>query len=343
MSPPTIREWTTPESARKLRLDHYLVQSFPELSRAKVQKLIASGKVLVDGKAVKANFILSSGEHIHLELQDEVPPHVLTPHTLELAILYEDGDLLVFNKPAGISVHPGAGTREPTIVEALFHHYQSGKHADAKSKLRPGIVHRLDKDTSGLMVYAKNEYAQLHLSKQFASKQIPREYLALLDGLLQEPRWEYESYLYRDPRNRKRFASISEKSYVQKYGREPEKGSGYRLAQSLFVREETYQWRLTLASVFLRTGRTHQIRVHSKDLSCPVLGDPVYNSPHEFPKVFDPELRKKLGSLKRQILHAKTLGFVHPRSGKELRFEAAPPSDFQEILDLLKPYKDPHA
>ncbi len=328
-----------PSNAQSQRLDIWLASELPHLSRAKIQKLIRRSKILVDGKNVKANWILKEGQSIHIEIDKEIPSARITPHPMKLDILYEDEDLLVLNKSAGISVHPGAGTQEPTLIEGVFH-WLGRTQTEAGENIRPGIVHRLDKDTTGVMVYAKNEHAQSHLSKQFANKQNQREYIAILDGLLKQDRIEHESYLYRDPVHRKRFASISAKDFKERFGQEPKEGTGYRLAKSLFVKKASYQSRLTLASITLRTGRTHQIRVHSKDLMCPVLGDPIYNTPHEWPKSFSMELRKQISSLKRQMLHARILGFIHPLSGKEMVFEAPLPEDFQNILNLLSPLQD---
>lgn len=328
-----------PDTGHKQRLDRWLTETIPDLSRAKIQKLITRGKILVNGQTVKANRQLRSGEQIHIEVEAEAPSLLLKPHPMKLDILFEDDELLVLNKAAGISVHPGAGEREPTLVEGVLH-WLGRKSEELENSIRPGIVHRLDKDTTGLMVYAKNERTQSDLSKQFASKKLPREYLALLDGFLAHSQIEHETYLFRDPQHRKRFASIREDAYIKRFGHPVKAGTGYRLANTLFLRQESYQSRITLASIFLRTGRTHQIRVHSKDLQCPVLGDPLYNSNHEFPKSIPLTLRKKMASLKRQMLHARTLAFIHPRSGEEMRFEAPVPTDFQELLELLRPLKD---
>jgi len=328
-----------PENFERKRLDHYLNEALPDLSRSKIQKLIERGLVLVDGRKCKANFLLRSKHEISIEVEEERPSKVLIPHPMHLDILFEDDDLLVLNKAAGISVHPGSGTREPTLVEGVFH-WLGRSQNEVGNNIRPGIVHRLDKDTTGVMVYAKNERTQSNLSKQFASKQIPREYLALLDGYLEQSSLEHESYLYRDPAHRKRFASISAEAYFKKFGHEVKAGSGYRLAKTLFIRKETYRSRITLASLFLRTGRTHQIRVHSKELQCPLLGDPIYNQNHEFPKTIPLEIRKVFSTLKRQMLHARTLGFIHPTTEKEMRFEAPLPDDFKNLLLLLEPLKD---
>ena len=321
------------------RLDRWLAEEVPDLSRTKIQKLIAREKVFVDGKLAKANLMLKSGEFIYIEHEEERPSLILRPHPMDLDILYEDDDLLVINKPAGLTVHPGAGTKEPTLVEGVFH-WLGRKQSDAGMNIRPGIVHRLDKDTTGAIVYAKNEKTQSHLAKQFAQKDIPREYIALLDGFLEKSSFEVQSYLYRDPKERKRFASITAEAFEKKFGHPVKEGMGYRLAQSQFVRKETYGSRITLASIFLRTGRTHQIRVHSEVLRAPVMGDPIYNHAHEFPKLFPILLRKKFAELKRQMLHAKVLGFIHPSTGKELRFEAPLPDDFKELLELISLFRD---
>lgn len=334
-----IIELKITEEGRKQRLDRWLAEELPDLSRSKIQKLIAREKITVDGKLAKANFIFRSGEYVRIEFDEEKASARLTPHPMDLDIIFEDEDLLVLNKPAGLTVHPGAGTREPTLIEGVFH-WLGRTQKDARGNIRPGIVHRLDKDTTGVMVYAKNERTQSHLAKQFAAKTTPREYIALLDGLLAHNKIEHETYLYRDPQERKRFASITASAYEKHFGHPVKEGSGYRLAKSLFLKKESYASRITLASIFLRTGRTHQIRIHSKDLLCPVLGDPIYNQNHEFPKLIPLDIRKKFATLKRQMLHARTLGFVHPTSGKELSFEAPLPDDFKELVDLLTPLKD---
>lgn len=334
-----ILEFEIPNSANGQRLDRWVSENNTDLSRAKIQKLIKRGRVLVNGKRPKSSFILKTGQHLRIEVEAERPSARLIPQAMTLDVLYEDDQVLVLNKPAGISVHPGAGTSVATLIEGVMHRL-GRKETQAGDNIRPGIVHRLDKDTTGVMVYAKDEVTQAHLSKQFASKLIPREYIALLDGQLKQESIEYETYLYRDPQHRKRFASISEKDYIKKFGQPVKAGSGYRIAKTKFIKNRSYQSRLTLASIFLRTGRTHQIRVHSKDLQCPVLGDPIYNSPHEYPKVFPLELRKKISELKRQMLHARTLGFIHPKTGIEMNFEAPLPEDFQELLNALKPFQD---
>ncbi len=320
------------------RLDLWLAEQLPELSRSKVQKLIERQCIRVNGKLVKASFKLQDGDIVDAIIEAEASSLRLVPHTMPLDIVYEDEALIVLNKAAGITVHPGAGTTAPTLVEGVLA-WLGRAGAEGSENIRPGVVHRLDKDTTGLMVYAKSEYAHFHLAKQFAAKQIPREYLALLDGYLALPRLEYESYLFRDPSHRQRFASLSLDAFVRRFpggGQHP----GFRWAKSVFERQQSFGERISLAKISLYTGRTHQIRVHAKALQCPVLGDQVYNQAHEFPQSFSVPIRRAVAGLKRQMLHAFKLGFIHPLSGQEMHFSAPPPRDFQDLVDLLAPFQD---
>ncbi|MBI2603432.1 MAG: RluA family pseudouridine synthase [Deltaproteobacteria bacterium] len=327
------------EDAAPVRVDIWLALHLPDASRAKIQRLVERGKILVNGIAVKRSHLLRTGDSVEVVWEDEADSLVLKPSPLDLSILFEDEDLIVVDKPAGVSVHPGAGKRQTTLVEGILH--KLGKEASKDLGFRPGLVHRLDKDTTGVMVYAKNESTQLKLAKQFASRQIKREYLALLDGYLKAARIIYESYLFRDPLHRQRFASLTAEAYEAKFGRPIEKApSKFRRAVSTFTKKKTYGNRLTLASISLQTGRTHQIRVHSQDLKCPVLGDQLYNRYHEFPLHFAPELRKQVSNLPRQMLHAKSLGFRHPRTLEDMEFKAPLPKDLGELLNSLEPYRD---
>lgn len=323
------------------RLDLWLARQLPDLSRAKIQRLIEHTKILVNAKKVKPSYQLSPGDQVSVSIEQEAPSPFLMPRPMHLNILYEDSDLLVLNKPAGLTVHPGAGTRgEATLVEGVLHWLGRDAIKD-ENDLRPGIVHRLDRDTTGVMVYAKNERSQVHLCRQFAAKRVPREYAALLDGYLADSRVEYESYLCRDPKNRQRFTSITEQDFLVRFGKPiSERSRGFRWAKSAFVRQHSYQRRLTYASVFLYTGRTHQIRVHSKALGAAVLGDKLYAKAFEGPRTFPPELKEKIAGLRRQMLHARVLEILHPTSGQEMRFEAPLPDDFCEIIELLEPFKD---
>ena len=324
------------------RLDLVLAARLGEVSRAKIQKLIARGAVTVNGVVVaRSKEPVGAGDVVELTWL-EAEPSPLTPVPMELDILYEDEQLLVLCKPAGITVHPGAGDNGATLVQGLLYHagrLGQPEVTDPTAWLRPGIVHRLDKDTSGVMVVAKTDKAHAALARQFHDKTtLVREYAALLDGRMAQTEILYESYLHRDPRSRLKFASLPVAGYrllVQEKGREP---TGYRYARSLFKREQTYADRLTLARVRLFTGRTHQIRVHALSLGVPILGDQTYHRPTQLPQTFAPEIRAAVFGLSRQMLHARTLGFRHPVSGEAMHFEALYPPDFQEILALLAPY-----
>ena len=308
------------------RIDVWLAQTFPTLSRSKIQKGIKSGKVIINGLTCKPNTVIAAGDHILGRFEGERA--TLCPKPMSLDIVYEDQDLIVINKPAGISVHPGAGSQETTLVEGLLAYcgVLSEAYADAE---RPGIVHRLDKGTTGLLVCAKTDAAFAGLAKQFAQKTNTREYYALLDGMLPKPELLIESCLRRDPKNRLRFMSqaLEGSDQVGKY------------AKSQFVQVDHFGHRLSLVKVKLYTGRTHQIRVHSNHLGAPILGDPLYNCKSALPATFSSEVKELVAKLTRQMLHAFKLGFVHPLSGEYMEFTADFPEDFANLLGTLGPYK----
>jgi 23S rRNA pseudouridine1911/1915/1917 synthase len=234
-------------------------------------------------------------------------------------------------------VHPGAGhdATQTTLVEALLAH--TSLCTQTQDKLRPGIVHRLDKDTTGVIICAKSIEAYESLSKQFLQKTNHREYLALLDGFMEKENLVHGSYLYRNPKNRLAFASCSKKQHETK---SPTTSVKYRWAESSFHKVTTFGHRLTLASIRLHTGRTHQIRVHSKDLNLPVVGDPLYNRQHMLPQSFSKDITAQISSIGRQMLHAKSLGFEHPTTRKKLSFTAPLPEDFKNLLSSLKKYEN---
>ncbi len=273
------------------------------------------------------------------------PPHEIQLKTapLELNIVYEDEDLLVINKAAGVTVHPGAGTNETTLVEGILH---SGRKlytpSDIKSPFpRPGVVHRIDKDTTGLIVLAKNKEAFEHLGNQFLNKNdINREYIALQEGVMSTEERVLESYLFRSPQKRISFESMPldeyEKIKSQKASTLP---SNCRWAKSIFKRKAVFGHKYTLVTVKLVTGRTHQIRVHSQHLATPILGDPIYNTKKTISSIFSQEVRDAIRNLDGQLLHAQRLGFMHPKLGKKIDLFTEPPTRFKEILDLLKPYE----
>jgi 23S rRNA pseudouridine1911/1915/1917 synthase len=318
------------------RLDQFLVEALAgsaPVSRAKIQKLVAAGAVTVNGAGARAKDPVAAGDRVEVAWPPP-PPSTLVPARLPLRILFEDAEVIVIDKPAGLAVHPGAGDHGPTLVQGLLHHCGAlghGRAPDPTAWARPGIVHRLDKDTSGVMVCAKTDRAHAALARQFHDKTaLEREYVALLDGLLGEALVVRESYLYRDPANRLRFASSAP----------PPPGVKARYAKSLFRREHEYGHRLTLAAVRLYTGRTHQIRVHARDLHCPVIGDALYGRPTQLPASFPAAVQAAVRRVPRQLLHARRLGFAHPTSGARLTFEAEIPNDFSEVIAVLAPFKN---
>ncbi|MBP6217650.1 MAG: RluA family pseudouridine synthase [Oligoflexales bacterium] len=340
-------EFKVPLTSKGQRLDIWLTQELAayKCSRSRVQRLIRDGLVWVGELCVKSSFLLNGGERVQVGFsrEEESLNLLLKPCPLRLDIVFEDEDLLVVNKSAGVSVHPGAGRREPTLLEGLLY-YVGNRSLDLiwdPGHARYGLVHRLDKDTTGLLVYAKKAETQICLSQQFKEKKNKRVYLTLLDGYMKASELTLENYLHRDPAQRVRYRSTSKDVYEDlcqsnliKNARE------YRLARSTFRRIETFRERYSYCSVSLHTGRTHQIRVHSCDLGLPVVGDPLYNRPKDIPQLFSQEVRACISSLKRQILHAHILGFRHPRTGEELSFQSPPPEDFLRLLELLSPYKD---
>jgi 23S rRNA pseudouridine1911/1915/1917 synthase len=286
------------------RLDKYVSQEMPALSRSRVQQLIVEGLVTVNGIPVKASYRLQQGD----EILARIPPTEevkLVPQRIPLNVVYEDEDLVVVDKPAGMVVHPAHGHQDGTLVNALLGRYPDLPVAEDN---RPGIVHRLDKDTSGLIIAAKNEGARRNLQLQFKEGQVEKTYLALVEGKVEPGRGMIDAPVGRDPRHRKRMA------VVRKGGREAV--SEYQ------VRE--YLGDYTLLEVRPRTGRTHQVRVHLAFIGHPVVGDTVYG------------YRKQRLGLKRQFLHAQRLGFHLPSSGEHMALTSELPPDLREVLDRLR-------
>jgi 23S rRNA pseudouridine1911/1915/1917 synthase len=321
----------TDDARLRSRLDLWLAARLENVSRAKVQRMIANINVTVNGRAARNKDPLSVGDKI--EVSPEIPPESpMTPVQMPLVILFEDDHIIVIDKPAGLSVHPGAGSTGPTLVQGLLYHvgphglgHPQSAYEDPLATLRPGIVHRLDKDTSGIMVCAKSDRAHAHLARQFHDKTtLRREYGALLDGMLKAPEVVRESWLARDPSTRVTFMSL------------PSEKPGARFAKSLFRVEEVFEQRLTLVGVRLFTGRTHQIRVHAKDLGAPVIGDLVYHRPTVLPQTFSSEARALVGGICRQLLHARHLTFMHPVTERQMSFDSPYPFDFTSVLNTIR-------
>jgi 23S rRNA pseudouridine1911/1915/1917 synthase len=281
------------------RLDKYVCTRHPELSRSQVQKLIVAGNITVNGRPAKPGHRLSPGDRIDITIPP-TPPSALKPEAIPLKIIYEDDDLLVVDKPAGITVHPAPGHPEHTLVNAILAYFPH--LADIGVSLRPGVVHRLDKDTSGVMLVAKNSAAQDYLARQFQSHSVTKAYLALVKGHLTPENGIIEADIGRDLRNRKKMAVVA-------HGREAR--TEYRVVK--------YIGNYTLLEVMPETGRTHQIRVHLAAIGFPVVGDKVYGVKSPY--------------LARQFLHAARLGFKLPSTGKYVEFESALPPDLQQALE----------
>ncbi|MDB6020371.1 MAG: Pseudouridine synthase [Pedosphaera sp.] len=310
-------EKITVEISRPLeRLDAYLRGQFPAVSRGTIQRLIEQGHIRVNGQTVKPTHHPHAGEQIEV-YWPEARPAEAQPEEIPLDILFEDADLLVVNKPAGLVVHPAAGHEEHTLVNALLHHC-AGELSGIGGVARPGIVHRLDKETSGCLVVAKNDVAHLGLAEQFAGRTLEKIYHAIVCGEVPRERGELRAAIARHPAHRKRMAVTD--------GSGREAWTSYRVLERLRG--------ATLLEAVLHTGRTHQIRVHFQHLGHPVVGDTTYGArPNQ-------RLAELTGyTASRQMLHARKLTLLHPRKKKPLTLEAPWPEDFQAALAALKPRK----
>lgn len=307
--------FTIDERDAGARLDAFLAARVAGVSRTRLKQSIEDGDVLVAGRtAAKGSYKLRAGDQLELELP--APPACdFTPEDIPLRIIHEDAWIVVLDKPAGLVVHPAAGVPSGTLANALaFHFQQLSAHAGTT---RPGIVHRLDRDTSGLMVVAKTESAHEHLSDQFRAREVFKSYVALVHGRMREESGHIEEPLARDPRTRTRMAVVR----------------GGRPALSLYRVRHAYE-RFTLLDVQIKTGRTHQIRVHLAHLKHPVVGDKIYNGGRDT-TVADVRVRAAIRALGRQFLHAEQLGFRHPQTGENLRFDAPLPPELSRMLDAL--------
>ena len=303
-----------------VRLDRFLQAQAPDLSRTRLQALIAAGRVEVTGGVPRASHRLRAGARVAVEVPAP-EPSTLTPEAIPLDVVYEDADLLVVNKPPGLVVHPGAGHRTGTLVHALLAHCGPALSGVGGVR-RPGIVHRLDRGTSGLLVVAKTDPAHLALARQLKARTVERRYLALAHGRLPHAAGVVETAIGRDPRDRLRMA-------VRPPGAGRPALTRYRVLER-FARPAP----LTLLEATLGTGRTHQIRVHLAHLGVPVVGDRTYR--RRAPGPLDAELAAHVARLGGQALHAAVLGFVHPTTGVPHRYEAPPPPAFASLVAWLR-------
>jgi 23S rRNA pseudouridine1911/1915/1917 synthase len=297
------------------RLDAFLASHIEGWSRARLQRLIEEADVLVNGRAVKSSYKLRLSDEIEVELTPP-PSTSFAPEDIPLDVVYEDDELIIVNKPAGIVVHPAAGVTSGTLANALAFHFQ--QLSTSGGMVRPGIVHRLDKGTSGLMVVAKTESAHEDLADQFRDREVFKSYVALVHGQVEKRTGLIDQPIARDRGNRTRMAVVR----------------GGRPAISIYRVRKRFA-RFTLLNVELKTGRTHQIRVHLAWLKHPVVGDEAYGSGRD-KTVPDHKLRSEIAKLGRQFLHAEQLGFRHPRTKEELRFTSPLPSELQAVLDGIK-------
>ena len=288
------------------RIDVYIAEYKEELSRSRVQKLIENGLVTVNGKAVKSNYKLRKGDILEVEIPDPEPLEI-EAEDIPLDIIYEDKDVVIVNKPQGMVVHPAPGHYSGTLVNALMYHCKDDL-SGINGQMRPGIVHRIDKDTSGVLMIAKSDAAHNSLAQQLAVHSITRKYYAVVCGNIKEDSGTVDKPIGRSPKDRQKMAVVQ----------------GGRRAVTHYRVLERFGGKYTLIEAQLETGRTHQIRVHMASLGHPLLGDTVYGS------------EKQPFKLQGQVLHAKVLGFNHPSDGRYVEFESPLPEYFEKLLTKLR-------
>lgn len=300
--------YTVDKDNVKKRLDIFLSQMEISYTRSYIKTLVEAGKITVNGKIEKAGYSLKENDEVNIE---DIKPIQLEvkPENISLDVIYEDDDIIVINKPKGMVVHPGNGNYEGTLVNALIY-----SHANSLSGIngviRPGVVHRIDKDTTGILVVAKNDNAHKRLSEQFKVHSIKREYVALVKGIISEDNLDIDLPIGRNPKDRKKMAVTNKNSR--------------NAITHITVIERFYNSHMTYIKARLETGRTHQIRVHMAYIGHPLLGDTTYS--------------KSVSKIKAegQVLHAMTLGFIHPTTGEYIEFNQEIPKEFSELLDTLR-------
>ena len=302
-----------PENLSGLRADIAVSYLRPDLTRSRIRRLIGEKSILVEGKAIKPSKRLNCGELISVVIPPPEPLNV-KPQDIKISIIYEDEDVILVNKPPGLTVHPGAGIKEGTLVNALL--YRCKGLSGIGGKIRPGIVHRLDKNTSGIIVVAKNDFSHQNLVDQFKARLVKKMYIALVVGEIKKDSGTFSSPITRHPKNRVKMTTKTKRG-----------------------REALTTWRVlkrydqvTMVDIEPKTGRTHQIRVHFADNGFPLLGDDVYG-PRRYRTPFLEYVSKKLG---RQALHASKLCFNHPKSGNRMEFSAPLADDLRDVIRFLK-------
>lgn len=317
--------YTTPvaEGQVKTRIDKFIADCFTEFSRAQVQRLIETGSVFVDDEMITdKNFKTRLGDIYQISIPEPEEANPL-PENIPLDILFEDKDVIVINKPAGMTVHPAAGVHSGTLVNALLFHCRDSL-SGIGGVARPGIVHRIDKNTSGILVIAKNDIAHRGLAEQFFEHSIERTYYALCYGMPNPMKGTIEGNIARSPYDRKKMAMVK---------------SGGKTAVTHYEVIENYRNTASLVKCNLETGRTHQIRVHLSSLGCNLIGDDVYVKAKKSALALPEPIKSFVNNFERQALHAYSLGFIHPISKEFLSFKADFPDDMKKLLEALRAYK----
>lgn len=300
------------------RIDLYLSSNLKELTRSRIQSLIKEGNIKVNNSPVKTSYRLKAGDKIALSIPPS-SPYLLNPEPLDLSIIYEDPSIIVLDKPPGLVIHPAPGHQSGTLVHGLLHHCND--LSGIGGILRPGIVHRLDKDTSGLLVVAKNDSAHNFLSSQFKDSKVSKKYIALVHGIPKNSEGTIDLPISRHPIKRKEMAVSSAKG---------------KNALTKWKIQETLGNKFTLLSVTIRTGRTHQIRVHMSHMGHPVVGDPVYGFKSAWWRKNTSYSREIPDSIKRQMLHSEYLGFLHPDTKEYVEFRSPVPQDMNRVIEKIK-------
>ncbi len=319
-----IRRFRVGVPSEGTRLDLFIASACSDLSRSRIQKLIAEGAVRLAGSSAKRAHVVRAGDEVEVEVPEPRTASI-EPQDIPLSILFEDEHLIAIDKPPGIVVHPSPGHDSGTLVNALLHHVRD--LSGIGGERRPGIVHRLDRDTSGVLLVAKTDRAHASLSRQMKKRSLRKEYLALVAGLPRVRKGEVALPVGRDPRDRKKMRAFRNVETTP---------AGAREARTLYeIEREWPELRLTLLRCRLVTGRTHQIRVHLAAAGMPIVGDPVYGRPR-YDRVRDPELSRRLSEFPRQALHAERIGLRHPESNEDLEIVAPVPADLSALIAAIE-------